>query len=147
MCAGWCGSSIGTSNGWSGSCCYSAGVSACGLGSWGSSAGTSWGWFGGWCGKSTSKSSESELTTAAGLPDFLVVFLPLPLPAPLPLPFVSALCADFVLGFTALGATGMHEGKCTDLDLVLSLPALDVDAVGLSAIGHSTICQKFCCHF
>ena len=37
----------------------------------------------------------------------------------------------------------MHEGKCTDLDLVLGLPALDVDAVGLSAIRHSTICQNF----
>ena len=90
-------------------------------------------------GKSTSKSSESELTTAAALPDFLVVFLPLPAP----LPFASVLCADFVLGITALGATGMHEGKCTDIDLILGLPALDVDAVGLSAIRHSTICQNF----
>ena len=67
----------------------------------------------------------------------------LPLPAPLPLPFTCGLCADFVLVFTALGATGMHEGKCTDLDLVLGLPALDIDAVGLSAIRHSTICQNF----
>ena len=65
----------------------------------------------------------------------------LPLPAPLPLPFASALCADFVLGLPALGATGMHEGKCTDLDHVLDLPALDVDVMGLSAIRHSTIYQ------
>ena len=33
----------------------------------------------------------------------------LPLPAPLPLPFASALCADFILDFPALGATGMHR--------------------------------------
>ena len=32
------------------------------------------------------------------------------LPLPAPLPFAGALCADFVLGFPALGATGMHEG-------------------------------------
>ena len=32
MSAGWCGSSIRTSNGWSGSCCFSAGTSAGGLG-------------------------------------------------------------------------------------------------------------------
>ena len=69
--------------------------------------------------------------------DFLVVFLPLP--APLPLPFVSVLCTDFVQGFTALGAIGMREGKCTNLDLILGLPALVVDVVGLSAIRHSTI--------
>ena len=50
------------------------------------------------------KSSESELTTVTALFDFLVVFLPLP--APLPLPFVNALCADVVLNFPALGATG-----------------------------------------
>ena len=62
---------------------------------------------------------------------------------PLPLPFTCVLCVDFVLGFTALGATGMHEGKCSDLDLILGLPALDVDAVGLSALRHSTICQNF----
>ena len=67
----------------------------------------------------------------------------LPLPAPLPLPFTCALCADFVLGFTALGAMDMNEEKCADLDLSLGLPALDVDAVGLSAIRHSTICQNF----
>ena len=66
----------------------------------------------------------------------------LPLPAPLPLPFASVLCADFVLGFTALGATGMREGKCADLDLVLGLPALDIDAMSLSAIRHSTIYQN-----
>ena len=54
--------------------------------------------------------SLSSLPSTA-LFNFLVVFLPLPVP--LPLPFVSVLCADFVLGFTALGATGMHEGKCT----------------------------------
>ena len=67
----------------------------------------------------------------------------LPLPAPLLLPFASVLCADFVQGFTALGATDMHEGKCTDLDLILGLPALDVDAVGLSAIRHSTLPKIF----
>ena len=72
-----------------------------------------------------------------------MVFLPLPAP----LPFASIHCADVVLGFPALGATGMHEGKCADLDLILGLPALDVDAVGLSAIRHSTIYQNFCCHF
>ena len=58
-----------------------------------------------------------------------MVFLPLPAPLPAPLPFASVLCADFVLGFTALGATGMHQGKCTDLNLILGLPALDVDAM------------------
>ena len=47
----------------------------------------------------------------------------LPLPTPLPLPFASTLCADFVLGFLVLGVTGMHEGKCADLDLVVGLPA------------------------
>ena len=73
MIAGWCGSSIGMSNGWSGPCCPSAGASAGGLGSCGCSVGTSWGWSGGWCGKSTSKSSESELTTVAALPDFSLV--------------------------------------------------------------------------
>ena len=50
---------------------------------------------------------------------------------------------DFALGLTALNATGIHVGKCTDLDLILGLPALDVDAVGLSAIRHSTTRQKF----
>ena len=67
----------------------------------------------------------------------------LPLPAPSPLPFASVLCADFVLGFTALGATGMHEGKCTDLNLILCLPVLDVDAMALYAIIQSTICQNY----
>ena len=59
-----------------------------------------------------------------------MVFLPLPAP----LPFFGALCADFILSFTALGATGICEGKCVDLDLILGLPALDNDAVGLPAI-------------
>ena len=76
-----------------------------------------------------------------------MVFLPLPAPFPFPLPFPNALCADFVLGFTALGATGMHEDKCADLDLILGLPALDIDAVGLSAIRHSTILSTFCSLF
>ena len=74
------------------------------------------------------------------LSDFLVDFLPLP--TPLPLPLADALCADFVLNFPALGATGMHEGKCTDLDLILGLPALDVDVMGLSAIRHYNL-SKF----
>ena len=56
--------------------------------------------------------------------------------------YLCSLCR-FGLGFTALCASGMHEGKCTDLDLILGLPALDVDVMGLSAIGHSTICQNF----
>ena len=72
-----------------------------------------------------------------------MVLLPLPLPAPLPLPFTCVLCTDFVLDFAALGATGMCEGKCAYLDLLLGLAALDVDAEGLSAIKHSTICQNF----
>ena len=67
----------------------------------------------------------------------------MPLPVLLPLPFVSVLCADFVLGFTALGATGMHEGKCADLDLILGLPALVIDVMGLSAIRDSTIYLNF----
>ena len=66
-----------------------------------------------------------------------------PLPVPLPLPFTCVLCTDFPLGLTALDATGIHVGKCADLDHVLGLPALDVDAMGLSAIRHSTICQNF----
>ena len=93
--------------------------------------------LGGKCGKSTSPSdsSESELITIAALPSFFL--------SPLPLPFTCALCTDFALGFTALDATDIyvHVGKCTDLDLILGLPALDVDAMGLSAIKHSTICQ------
>ena len=47
----------------------------------------------------------------------------------------------FALGLTA---TGICVSKCTDLDLILGLPALDVDAMGLSAIRHSTISQNFC---
>ena len=50
---------------------------------------------------------------------------------------------DCALGLTALDAMGKHGGKCTDLDLVLGLPALDVDVVGLSAIRYSTIWQNF----
>ena len=68
--------------------------------------------------------------------DFLVVLLPFP--APFPLLFVGVLHAD-VLSFPALWAMGMCEGMWADLDLVLGLPALDVDVVGLSAIRHSTI--------
>ena len=64
------------------------------------------------------------------------------LPAPLPLHFICVLYADFILGFAALDAAGMHEGRCADLNLALGLPTLDVDAVGLSAIRHSTICQN-----
>ena len=37
----------------------------------------------------------------------------------------------------------MHEGKCADPNLILGLPALDVNDVGLFAIRHSTICQNF----
>ena len=59
-----------------------------------------------------------------------MVFLPLPAP----LPLVGVLCADVVLSFLALEATGMCEGMCTELDHVLGLPTLDVDVVGLSAI-------------
>ena len=92
--------------------------------------------------KSTSKSSESELTTKTDLSDFLGVFLPLPAP----LPFVSALCTEVVLSFSVLGATGMCGDRCADFDLILGLPALEVDAVGLSAIRHFTIYSKFCCH-
>ena len=66
-----------------------------------------------------------SLLLQAALPNFFWVLLPLPEP----LPFTCVLCADLVLGFTALGATDMHEGKCNDLDLVLGLPALDVDAM------------------
>ena len=47
----------------------------------------------------------------------------------------------FAIGLAALDATGIHVGKCTDTDLVLGLQALDVDAMGLSAIRHSTNCQ------
>ena len=117
------GPSAGTSRGW--------------FGSSGSSAGRFSGWFGRKCGKSTSPndSSESELITIAALPDFFL--------SPLPLSFTCVLWTDFALGLGALDATGIHvrAGKCADLDLVLGLPALDVDAVGLSAIRHSTICQ------
>ena len=78
----------------------------------------------------------SELITIADLPVFFLS------PLPLPLPFTCGFCTDFALGLIALEATGIHVGKCTDLDLVLGLPALDVDAMGLSAIRHSTICQN-----
>ena len=67
----------------------------------------------------------------------------LPLPVPVPLPFTCVFYTEFALGLTALDAVGILVGKCVDLDLNLYLPALDVDAVGLSAIGHSTICQNF----
>ena len=40
----------------------------------------------------------------------------------------------------------MHEGRCTDFDLILGLPGLEVDAVGLSAIRHFTVYLRFCCH-
>ena len=86
-------------------------------------------------GNSTSKTSESELTTTIGLLDFLEAFLPLPAS----LPFVSALCSEVVLCFPVLGVTGMSEDRCTDCDLILGLPALEIDAVGLSAIRHFTI--------
>ena len=66
----------------------------------------------GMSGKSTSESSESELTTATALFDFFLELLPLPVP----LPFTCVFCTDFVLGLTVLGATGIHEGKCADLD-------------------------------
>ena len=146
MFTGWCGSSVspGHSAKMSKGCSW-ARMFRGGLGSWGCSAGVSRGWFGGWCGKSTSESSESELTTMTALPDFF--FALWPLPAPLPLTVTCVFYTDFALGLTALEAMGIHLGKCTDLDLILGLPALDVDAMDLSAIRHSTICQKFCCHF
>ena len=55
--------------------------------------------------------------------------------------FYLSLYTDFALGLAALDATGICVGKCADPDLILGVPALDVDAVGLSAIRHSTICQ------
>ena len=70
-------------------------------------------------------------------------FFLVPLPVPLPLPFTHDFCTDFALCLTALDATGLCVSKCTDLDLVLGQPALDVDAVGLPAIRHSTVCQNF----
>ena len=87
-------------------------------------------------GKSTSPndSSESELITIAVLPSFSWSHLYFYL---LPVLYVQTL----LLGFAALDAIGICVGKCTDLDLILGLPALDVDAMGLSAIRHSTICQ------
>ena len=81
--------------------------------------------------------SESGLTTATALDVFLVLL-------PLPLPFTCVFCTDFALSFTAMG---MHVDMCADFDLVLGLPNLDVDAVGLSNITHSAILLKFCCHF
>ena len=86
-----------------------------------------------------SESSESELTSATALLNFFLALLPLPVP----LPFTCVFCTDFVLVLTALGAMGIHEGKCADLDLVLGLPALDVDAMVLSAIRESTSYQNF----
>ena len=86
--------------------------------------------------KSTSESSESELITTAALPGFFLSLLPLPV--------TCVLYTDFALGFTALDATGIHVGKCADLDLILGLPALDVDACG--PICHKTLynLSKFC---
>ena len=93
------------------------------------------GWFGRKCGKSTSPddSSESELITIVVLPTFFLSLLP----------FTCAFYTDFALDLAALDATGtgICVGKCTGLDLILGLPALDVDAVGLSAKRHSTIHQ------
>ena len=37
----------------------------------------------------------------------------------------------------------MHEDRLTDCDLILGLPALEVDAVGLSAIRPFTIYRTF----
>ena len=51
-----------------------------------------------------------------------------------------------LLALLSLDAADICEGMCADLDLVLGLPVLDVDAMGLSAIRHSTICQQFYCH-
>ena len=144
---GSCGSSApsaGMFNGWFGSplsSAPSAGASRGWFGSCGSPAGKFTGWFGGRCGKSTSESSDSELITTTALPDFFLATLPLPVP--LSLPFTCDFCTDCALGLTALEAMGIHVGKCADLDLILGLPALDVDAMGLSAIRHSTICQNF----
>ena len=80
------------------------------------------------------KSSESELATSTALLDFFLVLLPLP--APLPLPFTCVFCTDFALGFTAMG---ICVDMCTDLYLILGLPTLDVDVMGLSAIRHTAI--------
>ena len=79
--------------------------------------------------------SESELITIAVLPSF---FLEVPFTLAL---YLATLDTDFALGLAALDATGILVGKCADL--ILGLPALDVDAVGLSAIRHSTNCQNF----
>ena len=57
----------------------------------------------------------------------------------LPLPVVCVLCVDDFLGFLALWATGMCVGMCAHLNLVLGLPTVDIDVVGLSAIRHFTI--------
>ena len=73
-----------------------------------------------------------------GLPDFLEAFLPFSAL----MPFVSALCSEVVLCFSIFGVTGLCDDRCTDCDLVLGLPALEVDAVGLSAIRYFTIYQN-----
>ena len=85
---------------------------------------------------------ESELTTITALPDFFLALLSLPVH----LPFTCVICTDCALGLTALDTMGIHVSKCTDCDLVLGLPALDVDAIGLCVIRHSTISQNLCCH-
>ena len=83
---------------------------------------------------------ESELISTTPLPNFFCALVPLPVP--LPLPFTCVFCTDCALGLTVLDATGIHVGKCTDVNIILGLPALDVDAMGPSAIRHHTICQK-----
>ena len=75
------------------------------------------------------------IVTIAVLPSF---FLEVPFTLAL---YLATLDTDFALGLAALDAIGILVGKCTDL--VLGLPAPDVDAVGLSAIRHSTKCHNF----
>ena len=48
------------------------------------------------------------------------------------------------LGFTVLDATGVCVGNCADLDLILGLPALDVDAMGLCATKTPYNLSNFC---
>ena len=83
--------------------------------------------------KSTSKYSESALTTLICLFDFLEA-----LPAPLPL--IGVLCLEDVLcPSSSLGVAGVCENGHINCDLVLGLLSLEVDAMGLSAIRHFTI--------
>ena len=130
--SGWSSSSAGRSSGWFGG--FNWGLL---LGPYSKSMG---GRYGSWSAGSGNSWSSGSITTIScsnwriGLTISFVGFL-------LAESFTLDLYTDFDLGLPILGTHGVWWA-----DLILGLPTLDADAVGLSAIWHSTSLFYFRTH-